>query len=198
MSRTSIDFYEDFDNLMSSQNIQFLPSLRVRVENETSFLTPDMVLHIVNGARNGDRSQLNKFRLVKNYFVNVLSDFNFKYNDMHNWPFYYREDDEDGDLRFSAEHFSRPILMRLIDDLNKPMKDFFQLITADEIISLRSLARNLPDKKKNRLIPIELEQHMSGFIGKGGISKAKRKGKKKRTTRKLNIGRRRYTRSIKR
>ncbi len=186
MSRTTRDFYEDFDNLMSTQNIDFLPTLRVG----GVYITPYMVLDIVNGARNGDRSQFNKFRLVKNYFINVLADFDFKYNDMHNWRIYYREDNEDGDLRFSAEHFSRPILTRLIDDLNKPMKDFFQLITADEIISLRGLARNLPDKKNFRLIPNEIERHMSGFIGKGGIAKSKRTRKRKTTTKRR--GRRKH------
>jgi hypothetical protein len=178
MSRTSRDFYEDFDKLMTSQNIQFLPSLRIA--NGTAFMTPNMVLSIVNGARNGDRSQFNRMNLVKEYFIKVLDDFNFKYNDMQNWSIYYRDDDEDGDLRFSAEHFSRPLLRRLIDDLNKPMRDFFQLITPDEIISLRSLSRNLPDKKKNRLIPNEIEQHISGFIGKGGLAKRKRNTRKMR------------------
>lgn len=178
MSRTSRDFYEDFDNLMSAQNIQFLPSLMVA--NGTAFMTPDIVLSIVNGARNGDRTQLNRMILAKDYFIRVLAEFDFKYNDMHNWPIYYREDNEDGDLRFSAEHKSRTLLRRLIEDLNQPMKDFFKLITADEIISIRGLSRNLPDKKNNRLIPNELEEHMMGFIGKGGLAKRRRKTRRNR------------------
>jgi hypothetical protein len=192
MSRNLNDFLRDFSLLMDKYHLH-----TIYFDNDIT-ITPDDIKNIVNGALEGKKEDLERIHIAKEYFEYYSDMINDKLNDRRNWQYYYPEP-EPGEADpeidpYTADTQMLEIMRRILNDLNKPTQELFEVMTPNEMMAMTSISRQMPRKMTE-----DIKKYTEEFIGKtpnGGKRKTINKGKStnKTKTKKRKTKRRKTTR----
>lgn len=203
MARTRQDFFNDFDELMNLNDIinSVLPPTHRTAglktldiynyeQTDTEEVGPEDIVRIVDGIREGDREQMNRWRVLSVYLIQTLDKIEDNQESRPNYDWIYGYDRNlDVDVK-EIEKKMEIIIRRLLNDLSDDPNEFarfFELMKPSEQMALASLERQgtrtavatttTPERRK-RLLPELFREEIAPFVGKqlkGGKTKGKRK-----------------------
>lgn len=156
-------FIEDWDRLM----FDLQDELPTEFIEPNGFRNIDEMVDVLNNALDGNNEDgLLRIKNIRNYLIDAKRYFS------ENYPFNYRWDEE----AFDSHEEKLQLLTTLINDLEpNNFKKYAEVITPEEIMTLRSLSRQ-------KRIPPEIEREISSYIGnkpRGGHKKSKRSKRRK-------------------
>jgi hypothetical protein len=210
MSITKEEFFEDFDELMRKNELiprHLLSRLRSYNINGQN-VGPEDIVRIMQGIREGDREQINRWRDVEEYFNRTLRIMRRNIEDSRVLGEYiYGGHELDIDV-YQIERSMEYIIRRLLTvfDMNPyQFAEFFGLMTPGQQMGLASLERQgtriaaatatTPERRNN--LPTEIYRDVIGpYVGKkptGGRYRSKKMKSMRRKNKKL---RRKRTKKI--
>ncbi len=192
MVRTSNDFFDDFGELMKQNTLlpNYVPPRLVEYNINGRNVGPEDIVRIVEGIKQGNREQLNRWNDLKEYLTRTLDL--IEYNKSIEYDNRELMEHTYGFRRHLGlveevnvpliEYRMEIIISRLLNNdfiMNQTqLGDFFVLMKPSEHMALTSLERQGIEKqnKKRMTLPPEMFKEIGKFVGKkikGGIKRSK-------------------------
>jgi hypothetical protein len=209
MVRTAKDFFDDFDKLIKDNALipDYVPARLIHYNINGIDVGPEDIVQIVEGIKQGNREQLNRWNDLKEYLIRTqdLIEYNksqeYDNRELLENIYGFRRHlglVEEVDVP-SIEYRMEIIINRLLNNdfrmKETQLGDFFGLMKPSEKIGLTSLQRQGIEKKnkKRMTLPREIfEDEISSFVGKT-IKGGRRRSKKMKSMRRKNKRKRTHT-----